>query len=253
MTNQHLDISRLNKFVIRQSTLYVNQLLLAVAVIFGLLLTVTLLVAYFNPQELYQIWGFYIGVYFVAGYILSSAAFSELNSPHSGYAFLTLPVSSLEKLIGAWFITSFVYTAVYFLVVVIMYYTVGFIMPNAQLHGIFGEKGEFSMVALQQFGEIVITYIATQSLFLLGASTFTKHNLLKTLLSVFIFLLVIGLYAALVFKIVFAGIVATESGGPFISEETQELLKLLSKVFNYVIFPLFMLTVSYFKLKERQV
>jgi hypothetical protein len=251
MTNQYFDINRLSKFVVRQSTLYINQMLLAIAVIFGILFTVTLFTAYFNPEKLFAIWGFYIAVYFIGGFILSSAAFSELNSPHSGYAFLTLPVSSLEKLLGAWFITSIVYTIIYFLVVAAMYFVVGIIMPDVQLSGVWGTNPEAGSAA-SQFGEIVLNYMVAQPLFLLGASTFIKHNLLKTLLSAFIFWIGVGLYAALIFWMLFGSGKAFQPGTD-ISIELKDMLEFIFKGVIYVVLPLFLLTVSYFKIKERQV
>jgi hypothetical protein len=244
MTNQYFDINRLSKFVVRQSTLYINQMLLAIATIFGLLLTITLFTAYFNPLELYQLWGFYFAVYILGGYVLTSAAFSELNSPHSGYAFLTLPVSSLERLVGGWLITSIAYSIVYFSAVVLMYFVVGFIMPSTQL---LSQHTSFNSI-----GNVLLSYLVTQPLFLLGASTFIRHNFLKTLLSLFLFWVGIGLYAGLLFWMLFGSGKAFQPGVD-LSIELKDMLEFVFKGMVYVVLPLFLLTVSYFKIKERQV
>jgi hypothetical protein len=265
MTNQYFDISRLSKFIVRQGTLYVNQMLLAVAVIFGILFTATVLVAYFSPENLPGIWFFYTGVYFIVGFVLTSAAFSELNSPHSGYAFLTLPVSSLEKLIGAWFITSIVYSLAYFLIVLAMYVVVGLIMPGTVLFdaielgasnvandpNIRTQPETVQIIQLAGF-KTILSYLTMQPVFLIGASTFIKNNFLKTLLSVFLFWLGIGLYAALVFWMLFGNAKALQPGGD-ISQEMNDILEFAIKAITYVVLPLFLITVSYFKIKERQV
>ncbi len=104
--NNIFDISRLSKFIQRQAVLNAPPMLIAAGAIFGMLLVVSILTGYYGPENMEGLKAFFLVVFFFGGFILTSSIFSELHTPHKSYFYLTLPVSTLEKVVGSWILTS---------------------------------------------------------------------------------------------------------------------------------------------------
>ena len=62
--------------------------------------------------------GFTLSLYTLGGLILTSMIFNEIHSPTKAFQFLTLPSTTFEKLIAAWFTGSVVYTVVSMIAIV---------------------------------------------------------------------------------------------------------------------------------------
>ncbi|MCP4131116.1 MAG: hypothetical protein GY754_09060 [bacterium] len=128
---------------------------------------------------------FYPLTLFIGGFIFTSQSFSELNQEQSRIFYLTIPASSLEKLISKLMITSFGYIVVslvlYFLFSVILFLINSGIFGFA--HPVFNP---YHPVILRSIG----VYFVTQSLFLFGAVYFRKNAFMKTVVWVFVLTLV---------------------------------------------------------------
>lgn len=240
-----LYITRLGLFMRRQLTINIHSFWIALGAITGILILISILVAYFNPYELSSLQGLYMAVFYLGGFIFTSKIFYELHAPNRSYAFLTLPVSNLEKLIGAWLITAPLFILVYLLFIFI-------ITSISSL--IAGHSAVLVHIFNQDIWQSVANYLVLHSIFFLGACTFKGNNFLKTLLSIFLFMLAVGLFGGLLALLLFGGTnVQVENVSPeFQYFVTDVFAKIITYLYWYALAP-FMLVVSYFKLKERQV
>jgi ABC-type transport system involved in multi-copper enzyme maturation permease subunit len=192
-------------------------------------------------------------IYQIGGYVLTASIFSELQSPGSASQFLTLPATTGEKLFSGWTISYVLYTLTAFIglsmLLLIMFFT-GNILFDGEIQSL----TELTRIYLNN---VVLVYLVFNSIFLLGATYFKGNNFLKTAFSVFLFIVFIGLLMIVISNVVsnVAGPVMfswsiyplsyIEDGGIF----KKLLLQLLYALPPTILF----LTLSYFRLKNRQV
>ncbi len=245
MNSNNFNSNRLFQFIQRQVFLNAPPMLIAAGAVFGTLLVISLLVAYYGGGDLDDLRGFYLTVFFIGGYIFTSNIFSELHTPQKSYFYLTLPVSTLEKTIGSWLLSALAYTVVFQLFAAIIYLIVQLIS---------GKGPAFTEFFNRDYMLAVGVYVVTQTIFFLGASYFRKYNFLKTLLALFIILVIIGLYAGGLGWLLFRGDNMNNNNfsGEFQFTVENVIPRILKFVFWYIFAP-FMLVVSYFSLKEREV
>ena len=216
----------------------------------------------------YTYWNFNLVFYpitlFFGGFIFTSLSFNELYREQSRVFYVTLPASSLEKLLSKLIITSIGYIIgsliLYFL------FSVAVFFLNTLIFG-FGHQifNPFHPIILH----CIRIYFVTQSVFLLGALYFKRNAFLKTILSLF------GLaiaYAAFILAILFILYVVTTinrhiyfslefftqlgSKGfnyPSIINDMGKILLYIRQIlFWFVLAPLLWI-VSFFRLKEIEV
>lgn len=244
--NSVLDLKRLSYFTKRQLYLNMGALWMALAAVVGALLIISALFAYFKsnePQTLVGLRNLYLVVFFIAGFIFTSSVFNEMNSPQKSFTFLTLPVSTTERLVGAWFISSPVFIVVFGVCMALLAFISCLIADRADVFQHLFDRPV--IICLQVF-------IVTQTIFFLGSCTFVGHNFLKTLLTLFVIVLIVGTYSA-----GFGYLLFGKDGPGSIDQEFKDtaeyiFTKVLPFVFWYLLAP-YLLVVSYFKLKERQV
>ncbi|MDQ3394679.1 MAG: hypothetical protein M3512_11290 [Bacteroidota bacterium] len=240
-----LNISRLGLFIRRQITINIHSFWIALGAIAGILFITSVAVAYFNPYDLSGLQGLYITAFFLGGLIFTSKIFSELHTPQKSYALLTLPISNLEKLIGAWLVTAPVFVLVYLMFIFI-------ITSISSL--IAGHSTALVQIFSREIWDSIGHYLVIHSIFFLGACTFKGNNFLKTLFAIFLFTMILALFAGLMFLIVFKSThVQIDNVSPeFQYFITDVFAKYATYFYWYVLAP-FMLVVSYYKLKERQI
>lgn len=245
--NTEFNITRLGLFVRRQLLLNINTIGVAIAAVVGMLLIISGLTAYSSPSNVQNLVPFYLVLLFIGGYVFTSKIFSELNSPQKSYAFLTLPVSTAEKLVGAWLIVTPLFLTVAIIGVFILIYISSLIA---------GQPADLpNILSNVHFQRTVGAFLVTQTFFFLGAATFRSNNFLKTLLALFaIALVVIGYTTLLGYTLLGEGTAHIGPGTGGELKGTAEFIfkELVPFLFWYVLGP-FLLVVSYFKLKERQV
>lgn len=244
MNKNQFNINRLSNFLQRQVALNLPPMLIAAGALFGTLLVVSLLVGYFNPSEVRDLKGFYLAAFFIGGYIFTSRIFAELHSPQKSYFYLTLPVSTLEKLTGSWLLSSPVYVVVFSLMIFIVYFITSIVAGNyASLPEMF-DRHYFTAVG---------AFMVTQTVFFLGASYFRNHNFLKTLLALFVIQIIVGAYGGLLGWMLFGGegLNSNDFSGGFKYFVDTTVPQVAHIFFWYLLAP-FLLVVSYFSLKERQ-
>lgn len=167
-----------------------------------------------------------------------------MHAPQKSYMFLTLPVSAAEKLLAAWLITSPVYIIVFGLMMLLLSFFSSLLAGNVEALPYLFDQSFFTCLQV---------YMVTQALFLLGATAFRGNNFLKTLLALIVVVLLIGAYSGGLGYLLFG---QSNYGGVTHGEFKDNLEYIFTKIIPMLfwwLFAPFMLLVSYFKLKERQV
>lgn len=233
-------------FVLRQFWLFQNRWAIAAGAIFGILLIVSILIALYNPIALFGVREFYNAVFIFGGLILTSQIFMELHAPNRSYSFLSLPASTLEKLAGSWLFTSPLYIVVFYFITFIIY-LVSFLIA--------GEAFSFSYFFTPSMGHTIANYMVIQTIFLWGACYFRKNNFLKTLLALIVFLIGIGIYTGLLGLLLMdgQGFTITIDDSHSLNEATNNIYAPMMKFLFWGALGPYMLIMSYFTLKERQV
>lgn len=254
-TNNILNISRLYLFIRRQVLSNAGSWLIAFGGIAGVLLVISLLVAHFQPQNLSGMTGLYFSALFVGGYIFTAGIFNELHNPQKSYQFLTLPVSTTERLLGGWLLTGIIFPILGLLgmalIVLLANLVMNFTLDVAPFQSVFSSQ---SFTALK-------VYFVTQSIFLLGAAYFRKNNFLKTILALFVISVVVQIIVVTTAWALFSPFTDGGDGiniGPEDLPPRMEILftnyipAIAKVVFWYLTVPFFLIT-TWFSLKERQV
>jgi hypothetical protein len=230
----------------RQLSVSRQTWLIAAGAIFGVLLIVTALAAVLNPAELYEIQGFYLVAFFFGGLIFTSQAFKELHSPHRSYFFLTLPASTLEKLVAAWLITSPLYIIGFTLFSFIIF-LLGFLIGGVPFSMSYFFNGGL--------GEAILSYMVVQTTFLWGAVYFRKNNFLKTVLALIVLGIILSLYGAALTNLLLDNqmLVFVKDHQPGSSAFPSNIFEPYIQILFWGVLGPYMLLMSYFTLKEREV
>ncbi len=186
----------LKRFLLLNQKNWVIGLLGAIGLVFSMWMLPVLLID--TPIEMLGfnvIKGTAMFFYLAGGLALTSRIFFELHSTTTAFQFLTLPASTLEKFIAAWFITSIAYTVVaiasLFILSVIIEMISAFRMGTWEFFKFFNP---FHPDQLQRYA----AYFFYHSIFLLGAIYFKKNNFLKTLLVIITFFIAMFFIIAVV-------------------------------------------------------
>ncbi|MTI30536.1 hypothetical protein [Xanthovirga aplysinae] len=247
-------IQRVGLLIKRQ--LVTNQSILAIA--FGAGAGILLMIGIINcvadrALDLEVMLGTGLFFFALGSQIITSNVFSELNNPEKGFAYLILPASSLEKTVAAWISTTILYALAGSLIIFLAVF----------LGKAFAAMWNYPVLNTSfhldtPVDVIIILYLISNALFLVGASHFKKYNFLKThftLALVLFSLILIGAFMAWV-------ILPTSPSGSveirseylnydfrlFVEKEMEYILKGIL----YLLAPFF-LVVTYFKIKEREV
>ena len=121
---------------------------------------------------------FYVGLLFLGGFLFSSSAFKEMHQQGSGPFYLTLPGTTLEKLLSKLLVTSVGYAAA-----ILVFMTGASALSELLNRAVFAAGhtwfNPFSPANLKS----AAVYLVLQSLFLLGSVWFRKVVFLKILLA----------------------------------------------------------------------
>lgn len=125
----------------------------------------------------------------LGGFILSSLAFRDLANDLKRHNYLMLPVSSFEKFVSMWLLTSLGWVALFS--VVYFFYT---LIANEIGHLLFSDitYPEFDPLSIHAIQSIKY-YIVLQGIFLLGAVRFKGYAFPKTLFTLVLFGMLFGI------------------------------------------------------------
>lgn len=212
---------------------------------------------FFSPADIsYEFHiGFFPTALFIAGFILSAGVFAEIHRPQKNTAFFMLPATIFEK-----FTSRLLLTTVVFVPIGIAFYILLNLL-SLLISMIFSDWG---FPILNPFDHdmllVVAIYLVTQSLFLFGSSYFKKHAFMKTGVSLFALAVILGIYASIVFRIVYGDFF---HGMRFFDQHVfsdvsvfenfgETLLTIVKYLFWIVLAPFFWI-LSYLRLREKEV
>ena len=201
---------------------------------------------------------------FVGGAIITSRAFSEVHNRVKNHEWFMLPAATWEKFATRLLLSSVGYSIAlligYFFATAI---SAGLTLAVTGLHtGVFDPTGREAL-------RMVAEYFVVQSVFLFGSALFRKNHFVKTVLSIIVLIIAFGLFAGVVFRLVFAGYF----DGMNPTDELQRLLeslgnriawagrfgnleriaRVVSEIIHWaIIAPLFW-AMTYFRLREAEV
>src|ERR1035437_10133544 len=104
--NQYFNLNRIINLCKRQILFNRQMLSVGFGTITAFMLIITILCAYFNTKYLSQLINWNLTIIFVSGFLFTSIIFNELKNKSKAIFYLTLPVSNIERLFVAWFLTS---------------------------------------------------------------------------------------------------------------------------------------------------
>ena len=252
--NSYFNLDRIRLLLFRQLRFNAQTLLIGYGAVAGFIVFVLSIKLVFTQSSLPS--GAFLGLampfFFAGGYVFTSTIFSELRTPQRGYLLLTLPASTIEKLLVSWFISSIVYIIVSVAVLYLM---------NFLLIGVYSAVSSNSLPVVNFFEphmlKMYAIYLVTQPIFILGAIYFRSANFLKTILSLFLLTIIVVIYTSIVSKIIF---IQNFQSLNFGNENAISWVNFFGHTFPTIMKVLFwgflgpfFLLVSYFRLKERQV
>jgi len=252
--NNTFSISRLFLLGKRQVLGNLSGLLIAFASFAGTLLVISLISGYSNPASLEKLAPLYYVVLFIGGYVFTSTIFAEMSTPQRSIPFLTLPVSKLERLVNAWLLTAILFPVLALLIYALIVFLAHLIL------GVPLTATALSIVWSKSALNVVMIYVITQSVFLFGAIYFRKHNFIRTLLSLFVFQIVISIFMAFIVYLLFGKfqfseevLVQQSNLSPAMERFfTYTLVEIAKFGFYYLMVPFFLM-LTWFGIKERQV
>jgi len=203
---------------------------------------------------------FYVITLLTLGTVYTASSFNELNNKSSAHHYLSIPASSLEKLISKWLVTGIMYVIAFNI-----FYIVFWLISDVLTGSLFGIKGgffnpferriEMDLHSPWFFSQL---YLALHTVYLAGAVYFRRFSYFKTVVAQgFIFFTVLGLIAgigSLFFYQLWAGdahYTQIYANGWF--DNNADILWNIGRFLLWFVFPFWMLSYSYFKLKETEV
>lgn len=188
-------------------------------------------------------------LYQIAGYIFTASIFSELHKNETASRSLTLPASTTEKLSAAWIVTYLIYTvgALSILTLVLLFSNI-----SGQL---FFNADPLNMGTLTDIylNSVLLFYLLFNSVFLFGAVLFRQYNFLKTAFSIVLFFIGVVMISGII-SFIYGPINLTFFYPAFMGlTSNSELNRIIFELIYNIPPTLFFLTLSFYRLKNRQV
>ena len=220
----------------------------------GAVAIVTMFFATIRDSNIHETW--FPTLVLGGGFLFTSLAFNNwINKPGRQF-YLHLPASNFEKFASKWLITALIYP----IVIVGFYQVLIWVLASvtSETYQLFYVEG------LDIFHEnnvkIFKAYFVLQSIFLLGAASFNRFAILKTLFTLFVVGIALGLIGFTSFRLIFAEYwtgFETVGAGPQIDEDHKNwvegpLFNFVQNLFWYALAPVALL-IGFLKLKEKEV
>ncbi len=249
---QEFNIQRIGGLIYRSIVLQKGAILTGLSVAGGLIFISSLLGL--RGDHLVQSNEF-IGVFSVTfillGIVFTFGMFKEVHNKKVNHFYFLLPASPSERIIAAWFVASIMYTLVF---TVFAYLAgqfaiiIGSVFPDTSFHVL--------PIFSAGYWRLLKLYFLIQPVFLLGAITFSKNRIGKTLLVALLVIFILFLYNMILCFVFSGGAFDVFTSDPFSTEgfnmAQKELSGLGTVLFGIVLVPM-MLWAAYFKIIEKEV
>lgn len=247
--NQSFNITRVFLFIKRDLLLLRGTITASLAVAAILIFLFSIFNMIWDKQLTSEEFvGIFTLVFIPMGLLFSFALFREFSSPKTNHLYLALPVSTSERLLSKW-ITA---TLLYIVTISIIALAVGFI---ALLVGgiLFGANLDPLALFSSSYWSIVGVYLFIQPIFMVGAMTFAKNRLVKTLLALGLLTLGFIVFHLILFGLLNGGFDVMPKNGMASVSFIGADFSTVGRWFYGLLFGPFMLVVAYFKMKEKEV
>lgn len=198
-------------------------------------------------EEFYGIFGL---IYFPMGLLFTFSLFREFSNPKTNALYLALPISTSERLVAKWLTVTVIYTLLFSVVAQL-------VATFAMIVGIVLSGADFSLLTpfSKSYLSIVGAYLLIQPVFMVGALTFSKNRIGKTLLSMGVVILCFLLLNFLMYALFNRGLgVFSEEGlGSAAFSKAGADFSIFGQWFYGLIFGPLMLVVACFKMVEKEV
>lgn len=249
--NKEYSLQRVINHIKRDLFLLKGTLVTGISIAIGILFLLLLLNMVWDKElstnEFSGIFGF---IYFILGIVLTFSIFKEIHNQSSNQLYLSLPISPIERLTAIWLTTTLVYTLVFSIL--------GFVIGEFAI--VFGSLflgADYTPLVpfSENYWGVVKTYLFIQPLFMLGAISFKKNRIGKTILC----FVILAIFFA-VFNMMFYGLLNydyavfdNEPLGTEAMEKARNEFSLGGKWLLMLILGPIMLLATYFKLVEKEV
>ncbi len=197
----------------------------------------------------------FIGVFSLTfvllGVLLTFGVFKEVHNQKTNNFYFSLPASPLERVVAAWLFSCVIYTIVFTVFGFLMgqfAIVIGSLFPDTNIHvlPIFSEG----------YWKILKFYFLIQPAFLLGAVTFSKNRIGKTLLVALLTIFALFIYNMILCFVFSGGAYDVFTSDPFSTDAfslaKEEFSVLGAFLFSIILGPM-MLLAAYFKITEKEV
>lgn len=248
---KRIDFKRIIQFIQRETILLKGAVITTLSVISGIFFIVFLLYQrndfFLSTAEFMSVFG---KLYLLIGVLLIFSITKEIHNRKSNQLYFLIPISTLERLMAIWIITFMIYT--------IVFTVLGIVIAQCSIALIsMVSDSDFYMLSIfsESYWGAIAFYFIMQPLFLLGAITFSKNRIGKTLLTI-----LLVFFLMLIFNFLFYGMLNfgydVFSGEELASEAFDKAsvdFSISGKWFFMGVFAPLVLLASYFKLIEKEV
>jgi hypothetical protein len=191
----------------------------------------------------------YAFVLIVGGFVLSSLAFSDLSNNLKRYRYLTLPVSTLEKFLCMWLLTT-----AGWIVLFTLFYSGYTVFANVTARILFKHMTFIAFDPLSaDVANTIRYYIVFQGIFLAGSVHFKGYVLPKTLFTLIIFGAVCGAVIYFMMSDMFQAEVDSFSDpNTYKTMSVYKIWQVIVWLFWWLLAPLSWI-ITYLGLKEKEV
>ncbi len=254
----------INRFaLLMQKNLYENSknFLKILAIFFGILFVMVISNRHQDYRALMMLPKMYQVGFVVLATLVAGTAFSNLRTKERSMSYLSLPATTLEKLLAELFVSTVVFFAIY----VFSFYIFNFLMI------LFGQavSVSFEVGFVDIFDQTTMSIyhytLIGQSILLAGAATFMRRPMISTGFTLFVVVVIYLLYGLAFFHLFmdndFHHVNLSPKGAYVITNNftvktdlpyTTNIVNMAKYLFDYALAPL-MWIVAYLKLKEKQV
>ena len=256
--NQVLDIKRMRYLARRDLINGWRATAVASGAVAGSMFLIVILQVLFEGRKSMDYSSFLMGTLVIWGCICASLAFSSLHDKTKNETYLLLPASSLEKTLVRLLSVS-VSLPVFIMILISIASIITEAVTLLFFQIPFAPLNPFQGMYLKVIGYVIIV----QSVFFLGAAWFKKAHLIKTVFTLILFSIVLGLVGAFVFRIFFASYFEGFYTPRSIHFDIETLMRsrypalmdtlvVFGKVFFYGLLAPFCWVVAWLRVKETQ-
>jgi hypothetical protein len=204
--------------------------------------------------------------FYISGFIFAARMFKTFAYTPGGMHYLLIPATHLEKLVTTIFLSTF-----YFLIMLLITYSIGAPLGTALGNAIFGTHHDLSLSLFQMDSinstmnyngikqinllDFLLGFALVQSIFLLGSVYFKRNVIGKTFLTLISLAFIYGLIEFLIFRVSFGSYHLNGQSLDFSTTSGNDVFakfKIISKTIKYLLIPFFWI-VTYYRLTEKQV